>query len=93
MRRRSRLQESCRRTRSASPGVQYFLGVADLHEGRPAEAQASLRQAATQFRELKASDEEGAALAVLARALLAERKTQEADQHDSGGAAPRQGQP
>ena len=60
--------------------TQWLLGSLALHEGQPANAQAFLRQAATQFHELKAIDDESAALAALAGALLADKKTQEADQ-------------
>jgi tetratricopeptide (TPR) repeat protein len=59
--------------------VQNLLGVLALHEGRPAEAQTSIRQAATRLHELKALDEEAAALAGLVPALLAEGKNQEAE--------------
>ncbi len=59
--------------------VQYFQGMLSLYEGRPAEAETSLREAVAQFRELKASDDEAAALGVLARALLAEQKNREAE--------------
>ena len=59
--------------------VHNFIGSLSLHEGRSAEAQKLLRQAAAEFRELKAADEEAASLAVLAKALLAEGKTQEAE--------------
>jgi eukaryotic-like serine/threonine-protein kinase len=59
--------------------IRYFLGSLTLHEGRLADAQASLRDAVTQFRELKAADDEGAAQGSLARALLAEHKTREAE--------------
>ena len=59
--------------------VRNLLGSLTLHEGRPVDAQTSIRQAATEFHQMKALDEEAAALAGLARALLAERKTEEAD--------------
>jgi tetratricopeptide (TPR) repeat protein len=59
--------------------ILYFQGTLALHEGRPSGAQALLRKAAEQFRELKASDDEAAALSMLARALLAEQKTREAE--------------
>jgi Tfp pilus assembly protein PilF len=59
--------------------VLYFQGMLAFHEGRPSDAQALLRKAAEQFRELKASDDEAAALGILARALLAEQKTREAE--------------
>jgi tetratricopeptide (TPR) repeat protein len=59
--------------------VRNLLGSLALHEGRLAEAQASIRQAAREFHELKALDEEGAALATLARAYLSERNNQEAE--------------
>ena len=66
--------------KAAAARTQWLMGSLTIHEGRPAEAQASLREAAAQFHELKASDDESAALAALARALLADKKTQEADQ-------------
>ena len=59
--------------------VRNLLGSLTFHEGRAAEAQASIREAATELHQLKAFDEEAAALAGLARVLLAERKNEEAD--------------
>jgi tetratricopeptide (TPR) repeat protein/tRNA A-37 threonylcarbamoyl transferase component Bud32/TolB-like protein len=59
--------------------VHNFIGTLNLYEGRIADAQKLLRQAAIEFRDLKAADEHAATLAVLAKALLAEGKNQEAD--------------
>ena len=56
-----------------------FIGTLNLHEARSADAQKLLRQAEAEFRELKAADEKAASLAVLAKALLAEGKNQEAE--------------
>jgi Tetratricopeptide repeat len=66
-------------TRVGIARVQYFLGTLTLHDGRPAEAQASLREAAAQLRELKAPDDEAATLGMLARAFLAEQKNRDAE--------------
>ena len=67
-------------TSSVSPGFRISSEASTFTKGDPPKHRTSIRQAATQLHELKASDEEGAALAGLARALLAERKSQEAEQ-------------
>jgi tetratricopeptide (TPR) repeat protein len=59
--------------------IRYFLGSLAVHENRMADAEASLREAAAQFRELKASDEEGSAMGMRARALVAQKNTRDAD--------------
>ena len=59
--------------------IRYFQGTLALHQGRPAEAQSSLREAAEQFRELKASDDEASTLGVLAKALVVEQKNRDAE--------------
>jgi tetratricopeptide (TPR) repeat protein len=59
--------------------IRYFQGTLSLHEGRPADAESALRDAAAQFRVLKAADDEAAALGVLARARLAERNSRDAE--------------
>ncbi len=58
------------------------LHLADLsiEEGRPAEAEAPAREAIEYFRSQKLSDEEGLGLTVLARSLLVQGKTSEAQQ-------------
>ena len=59
--------------------VRHFLGWLAFYEGRPADAESSIRQATGQLHELKAFDEEGATLATLVRPLLAGNKNQEAE--------------